>query len=118
MLGHHLDSEHEQESLQRLSHGLARHILEHGPQIAVVTQGATDHDQADRAAGPPAVEADGGHTRRAAVRRPPGCLYVVLDGQARDQVAGQLGLRRVWQGAGWVALVGLLATPAVGAFAF
>jgi signal transduction histidine kinase len=183
LLGRHVASEHEQESLQRLSHGLARHIVEHWPQIAKVDQGEVDRDQADRAARDalmsmlmvvnPGVQvyvldADGrvnayigepGMVRQHqvdlnAVRaflggaalplrgtdpmgsavprifsaamfaprdgdtRPPGYLYVVLDGQPRDQVAGQLSLLRVWQGAGWAALVGLLATLTAGVFAF
>jgi signal transduction histidine kinase len=178
LLGRQVASEHEQESLQRLSHGLARHIVGHWPQIATV-----DRDQADRAAREsllamlmvvnPAVQvylldADGrvdayigepGMVRQHqvdldAVRaflggaalplrgtdpmgsgvarifsaamfppregdvRPPGYLYVVLDSPARDQVAGQMSLRRVWQGAGWAALVGLLVTLTVGAFMF
>ncbi|HRE87223.1 MAG: Signal-transduction histidine kinase senX3 [Candidatus Accumulibacter phosphatis] len=45
VLGRHVAAEHEQESLQRLSHGLARHIVEHWPEITL-----TDPDQADRAA--------------------------------------------------------------------
>jgi signal transduction histidine kinase len=183
LLGRHVASEHEQESLQRLSHGLARHIVEHWPQIAAVDQGQAQRDQADRAARDalmsmlmvvnPGVQvyvldADGrvnayigepGMVREhqvdlIAVRaflaggalplrgtdpmgsgiprifsaamfaprdgdtRPPGYLYVVLDGQARDQVTGQLSLRRVWEGAGWAALVGLVVTLALGAFAF
>ena len=178
LLGRHVAAEHEQESLQRLSHGLARHIVGHWPEITL-----TDPDQADRAARAallsmlmvvnPAVQvyvldADGrvkayigepGMVRqeqvdlqpvreflagaalplrgtdpmgsavprifsaamfppRAADVRPPGYLYVVLDGQARDQVAGQLSLRRVWQGVGLAAGTGLLVTLAVGAFAF
>jgi signal transduction histidine kinase len=178
LLGRHVASEHEQESLQRLSHGLARHIVEHWPLIAL-----TDHDQADRAAREallsmlmvvnPGVQvyvldADGrvnayigepGMVRQEQVDlhalrdflagaalplrgtdpmgsgvprifsaamfaprdgdvRPPGYLYVVLDGQPRDQVAGQLSLRRVWQGAAWVALIGMLATLTIGAFTF
>lgn len=178
LLGRHVAAEHEQESLQRLSHGLARHIVEHWPAIAVA-----DPDQADRAARASllsmlmvvnpgiqvyVLDADGrvdnyigepGMVREkqvdmAAVRnflagadlplrgtdpmgsgvarifsaamfparagdtRPPGYLYVVLDGQARDQVAGQLSLRRVWQGAALVALAGLLVTMALGVFAF
>ncbi len=50
--------------------------------------------------------------------RPPGYLYVVLDGPAREQVAGQLSLRRVWQGAGLVAAAGMLVTLLVGVFVF
>ncbi len=45
LLGRHVAAEHEQEALQRLSHGLARHIVEHWPEITL-----TDPDQADRAA--------------------------------------------------------------------
>ena len=178
LLGRQVAAEHEQESLQRLSHGLARHIVEHWPEIALA-----DPDQADQAARAsllsmlmvvnPGVQAyvldaDGrvkayigepGMVRqeqvdlqpvrdflagaalplrgtdpmgaaeprifsaamfppRAADTRPPGYLYVVLDGRARDQVAGQLSLRRVWQGAGVAALIGLLVTLAIGAVAF
>ncbi len=178
LLGRQVAAEHEQESLQRLSHGLARHIVEHWPAIA-----ATDPDQADRAAREallamlmvvnPGVQAyvldaDGrvaayigepGMVRqhqvdllpvreflagaalplrgsdpmgsgiprifsaamfapKAGDARPPGYLYVVLDGRARDQVAGQLSLRRVWLGAAAAALAGLLLTLAAGAAAF
>ncbi|MDP3083609.1 MAG: HAMP domain-containing sensor histidine kinase, partial [Rubrivivax sp.] len=177
LLGRHVAAEHEQESLQRLSHGLARHIVEHWPEIAAV-----DRDQADRAAresllsmlmvvnpgvqvymldaqgrvdayiGDPALVRQAqvdltpvraflagaplplrgtdpmgsgvGRIFSAAMLaprtvdpRPPGYLYVVLDGAARDQVAGQMSLRRVWQGAGLAAAVGLLVTLALGAFA-
>ena len=45
LLGRHVASEHEQETLQRLSHGLARHIVEHWPEISL-----PDRDRADRAA--------------------------------------------------------------------
>lgn len=178
LLGRHVAAEHEQESLQRLSHGLARHIVEHWPEIILA-----DPDQADLAArkallsmlmvvnpgiqvylldadgrvrayiGEPGMvrteQVDLGPVRdflagaalplrgtdpmgsgirrifsaamfppRAGDRRPPGYLYVVLDGQARDLVAGQLSLRRVWQGAGLAAGVGLLATLLLGGFAF
>ncbi len=178
LLGREVAAEHEQESLQRLSHGLARHIVEHWPEIALA-----DPDLADQAARAallsmlmvvnPGVQAyvldaDGrvkayigepGMVRqeqvdlrpvreflagaalplrgtdpmgspaprifsaamfppRAADARPPGYLYVVLDGQARDQVAGQLSLRRVWQGAGLAAAIGLVVTLAIGAVAF
>ena len=178
LLGRQVAAEHEQESLQRLSHGLAKHIVAHWPAITV-----TEPGQADRAARDavlsmlmvvnPGVQvyvldADGrvnaylgepGMVREEQVdlnpvraflggaalplrgtdpmgsgaprifsaamfppqprdARPPGYLYVVLDGQARDQVAGQLSRRRVWQGAGLAALIGLLITLAVGAFAF
>lgn len=176
LLGRHVAAEHEQEALQRLSHGLARHIVEHWPEITL-----TDPDQADRAARAAllsmlmvvnpgiqvyVLDADGrvqayigdpGMVRqeqvdlqavrdflagaalplrgtdpmgsgiprifsaamfppRAADARPPGYLYVVLDGQAREQVAGQLSLRRVWQGAGLVAAAGMLVTLLLGVF--
>ncbi len=45
LLGRHVAVQHEKESLQRLSYGLARHIIEHWPQIAQV-----DSDAADRLA--------------------------------------------------------------------
>ena len=178
LLGRHVATEHEQEALQRLSHGLARHIVEHWPEITLA-----DPDQADLAARRallsmlmvvnPGIQvylldADGrvrayigDHSMvrepqvdLVAVReflggaalplrgtdpmgsgvlrifsaamfppkandvRPPGYLYVVLDGQARDQVAGQLSLRRVWQSAGAAALVGMLVILLVGMFVF
>lgn len=177
LLGRHVAVEYEHESLQRLSHGLAKHIVEHWPEIAVA-----DPDQADRAAresllsmlmvvnpgiqvyvldadgrvqayiGDPGMvrekQVDLGAVRsflagaalplrgtdpmgtgiprifsaamfppRAGDVRPPGYLYVVLDGQARVHVSGQLSLRRVWQGAGLVAAAGLLVTLLLGFFA-
>jgi signal transduction histidine kinase len=178
LLGRQLATEHEQETLQRLSYGLARHIVEHWPEITLA-----DPDQADLAARKallsmlmvvnPGIQvylldADGrvrayigDHSMvrtpqvdLAAVHqflagaalplrgtdpmgsqvprifsaamfppkardvRPPGYLYVVLDGQARDQVAGQLSLRRVWQTAGLAAMVGLVVILLVGIFVF
>jgi signal transduction histidine kinase len=176
VLGWHVAAEDEQESLQRLSHGLARHIVEHWPEITLA-----DRDQADRAARDEllsmlmvvnpgiqvyVLDADGrvqayigdpGMVRqeqvdlrpvrdflaggalplrgsdpmgsgvarifsaamfppRAGDSRPPGYLYIVLDGQAREAVAGQLSQRRAWQGTALVAGLGLLVTLAVGAF--
>ncbi len=178
LLGRQVAAEHEQESLQRLSHGLARHIVEHWPQITLA-----DVDQADRAAreallamlmvvnpgvqvyvldadgrvnaylgepgmvrepqvdlqpvraflagatlplrgsdpmgsGVPRIFSAAMFAPRASDTRPPGYLYVVLDGRAREQVAGQLSLRRVWQGAGIAAVIGLLVTLLLGVFAF
>ncbi len=178
LLGRHVGIEHERETLQRVSHGLAQHIVEHWPYIAV-----PDPDAAERAARAallsmltvvnPGVQvyvldAEGrvdaylgepgmvrtpqvdlrpvrqflagaalplrgtdpmglGEHRifsaamfapRAGDVRPPGYLYVVLDGQARKLVAEQLSLRRFWQGAGLAMVIGLLITLAVGAFTF
>ncbi len=173
ILVHVTGGEREQESLQRLSHGLARHIVEHWPEVARVDAG--DADQAARDAllemlmvVNPAIQvylldADGrvsaylgepGMVRqhqvdlstiraflagaplplrgidpmgsgierifsaamfpkRAGNERPPGYLYVVLDGAARDRVAGQTSLRQVWlsatlAGLGALSFIGLL----------
>jgi signal transduction histidine kinase len=178
LIGRHLAQEQAQESLQRLSHGLARHIVSHWPEVA-----APDPAGADRAARGallqmlmtvnPGVQvylldADGrvqhyigepGMVRQhqvdlEAVRaflagaelplrgtdpmgsgvprifsaamfppregdaRPPGYLYVVLDGSAREQVSAQVGAERLWRGIALAAAVGLLATLALGVFTF
>ena len=178
VLGRQVAAEHEQESLQRLSHGLARHIVGHWPEITLADPGLAERAAREALLSMlmvvnPGVQvyvldADGRVTAyigepgmvrqaqvdlrpvraflagaalplrgtdpmgsveprifsaamfppRAADLRPPGYLYVVLDGQARDQVAGQLSLRRVWQGAAIAAVIGLLVTVALGAFAF
>ena len=177
----HLALEHEQETLQRLSHGLARHIVEHWPEVAAVN--SVNADAADRAArdellkmlmvvnpgiqvymldaegrvaayiGEPhmvrepqvdlaavraflagaALPLRGTDPMRPGVRkvfsaamfapqrqanRPSGYLYIVLDGQARELVAGDVSLRRVWQGALGAAAAGLLITMLVGALLF
>ena len=46
-LGHRVTIQHEQETLQRLSHGLARHIVEHWPQVARSADGAMDRAALD-----------------------------------------------------------------------
>jgi signal transduction histidine kinase len=177
LLGAVISQQHGQETLQRLSHGLAGHIVGHWPEIA-----APDRDQADRAAreallamlmvvnpgvqvyvldadgrvkdylGEPgmvrqfqvdlvAVRAflqgarlpirgtdpmDGSASRlfsvamfppRAGDTRPPGYLYVVLDGSARQAVAGLSSIERVVWGAAVVAGLGGLLTLVIGAFA-
>ena len=155
LLGRQVAAQHEQESLQRLSRGLARHIVGHWPEITLADPGLAE--RAARAAllsmlmvVNPGVQAyvldaegriaayigEPGMVRqeqvdlrrvrafpdgaalplrgtdpmgsvelrifsaamfppRATDVRPPGYLYLVLDGQARDQVAGQLSQRRV-----------------------
>jgi len=176
-IGRTLEAAHEQEALQRLSHGLARHIVEHWPE-ATAGAGAGESEAAARAAligmlmaVNPGIEvymldADGrvatylgepGMVQRhqvdlAAVRsflagarlplrgtdpmsprgekvfsaamfppragdaRPPGYLYVVLEGQARERVAAPLGLQRSWQTASAVAALALGLTLLIGAY--
>ncbi len=175
VLGRQLAAEHEQESLQRLSFGLARHIVGHWPEIT-----STDPDRAGQASrdallqmlmvvnpgiqvylldaegGVMAYIGEPGMVRQPRVdlqpvrrflagdrlpllgtdpmggklprifsaamfppapgdSRPPGYLYIVLDGNAREQVAGAVSLRREWQGAALAAGIGALLTLALGA---
>jgi signal transduction histidine kinase len=174
-LGRQVAAEQEQESLQRLSQGLAQHIVGHWPEIAAANPGQAeqaardallnmlmvvnpgiqvylldDQGRVQAYIGDPAMvqqpvvdlapvrrflagealplhgtDPMGGGTPRifsAAMfptppgsARPPGYLYVVLDGNAREQVAGRVGLRRVWLGAALAAGVGLLLTLVLGA---
>ena len=190
LLSRQVASEHEQESLQRLSHGLAAHIIAHWPELTqaepdpthgaaraellkmlmVVNPGIQAYllDAKGRVVayiGEPGMvqthqvdlqpvrdflagaalplrgtDPMGGTARRifsaamfppqpgvagrssdgsaAGQVAPPGYLYIVLAGAAQAQVAGQVSLRRVWQGAALVAAVGLLATLALGALTF
>lgn len=162
----------EEETLQRLSRGLARHIVEHWPEVAsggngdaaaqrallnmlmVVNPGIQVYllDADGRVAayiGDPGLvrtsQVDLGPVRSflagsalplrgtdpAAVGvqrifsaamfpqrpgdvRPPGYLYVVLEGPARTATAGAVSLRSTWQAVAWAAALGLLATLAVG----
>lgn len=176
-IGRALEVAHEQEALQRLSHGLARHIVEHWPEATAGTDAGEPEATARAAligmlmAVNPGIEvymldADGrvasylgepGMVQRhqvdlAAVRsflagaalplrgtdpmslrgekvfsaamfpprpgdaRPPGYLYVVLEGQARERVAAPLGLQRSWQTASAVAALALGLTLLIGAF--
>ncbi len=46
-LEHHVTVEHERETLQRLSHGLARHIVEHWPEVTKPVDGALDRAALD-----------------------------------------------------------------------
>ena len=178
VLGRHVAVNQEQESLQRLSYGLAGHIVGHWPQVTAANRDAAD--EAARAAllsmlmvvnpgvqvyvldadgrvqsyigepgmvrqpqvdlapvraflaganlplrgsdpmgsGVPRIFSAAMFPPRAGDSRPPGYLYVVLDGQARDAVARQLSLWRVWQGAGLVAAIGLLVTLVLGVVTF
>ena len=178
VLGQQIAVERERESFQRLSRGLARHIVEHWPQITRNDPGAAD--QAAREAllsmlmvVNPAVQvyvldADGrvrayigepGMVRQhqvdlAPVRaflggaplpllgtdpmgsatprifsaamfaprpgdsRPPGYLYVVLDGQARDQIAEAAGRTGLLAGSGFIIVISLVLTAAIGALLF
>ncbi|CAN5161824.1 sensor histidine kinase [soil metagenome] len=178
LLGRQVAAEQEQESLQRLSHGLAGHIVGHWPEITSLSR-----DEADRSArgallsmlmtvnpgvqvylldadgrvqhyiGEPGMvrqaQVDLGPVRaflagaalplhgtdpmgsgvprifsaamfpvRAGDTRPPGYLYVILDSQARNAVAAQVGAERVWRSAGLAAAIGLLVTLGLGLFTF
>ena len=184
LIARHTAQEQAQESLQRLSHGLAQHIVARWPEITAAapsgTAGVAEDDAAARqallrmlmAVNPGVqvylLDADGrvrhyigepGMVRQhqvdlKAVRdflagaelplrgtdpmgtgvprifsaamfpprvgdtRPPGYLYVVLDGTAREQVAAQVGADRLWQGVAWTVSAGLLITLVIGVFAF
>ena len=182
VLGRQVAAQQGQESLQRLSHGLARHIVAHWPQIARAGSAALDaaeraereallrmlmvvnpgvhvylldaegrvahyigepgmvrQQQVDLAAvrgflqgaplplrGTDPMHAPGAQAQhvfsaamfppRAGDTRPPGYLYVVLDGAARQTVAAQASV----QPAGWSlaasAALALLATWLLGLF--
>ncbi|MBI3157128.1 MAG: HAMP domain-containing histidine kinase [Burkholderiales bacterium] len=173
LLGKHLAGEQEAESLQRLSRGLALHIVEHWPEIAGAERAARDalldmlmtvnpgvqvyvldasgrvrhylgdpgmvqQHQVDLDAvrtfldggmlplrgtdpmgsGVPRIFSAAAFPPQPGQNGPPGYLYVVLDGRAREQVAGQIGPQRLWQGAALAALGGLVVTMAVGIFTF
>ena len=177
VLGRSVAAGHEQESLQRLSYGLAQHIVGHWPEIA-----AADPSRADAAArgallqmlmvvnpgiqvyvldaagqvadyigepgmvrqpsvdlqpvraflagaalplrgtdpmggGTPRIFSAAMFAPRADQAKPPGYLYIVLDGAAREQVAGHVSLRRVWLGAAMVAGMGAMLTLVLGTLA-
>lgn len=177
-LGRFTAAEREQELLQRLSFGLARHIVEHWPEIARVDTRQADeaareallsmlmvvnpgiqvylldvHGRVNAYLGEPgmvrqeqvdlhAVRAflagaalpvrgtdpmgsgiarifsAATFPRRAGDDRPPGYLYVVLDGHARELVAGQTSLQRVWLSAGLAGLGVLAVISLLGVFVF
>ena len=178
LLSRQVAHEHEQEALQRLSHGLAAHIIGHWPEITTAQPNPADlaareallkmlmvvnpgiqvylldaQGKVDAYIGEPGMvrqhqvalqpvrdflagaalplrgtDPMGGDTPRifsAAMfpplpgqAAPPGYLYVVLDGAARSGVAGQVSLRRVWQGAALAAGAGLLGTLLLGGLTF
>jgi signal transduction histidine kinase len=178
VLAQHVVQGREQESLQRLSYGLARHIVAHWPEVSDL-----DRAQSDRAARDAVLaqlmavnpgiqvyllDADGrvdaylgepgmvresqvdlavvraflagaplpllgtdptgsGQGRvfsaamfapRAGDSRPPGYLYVVLDGPAHAQVAAQLDPRSAWHGLFAAGVAGLLLVLVMGALVF
>ena len=177
-LSRQLIRQDQDETLQRLSSGLARHIVEHWPEVAVTDLVAADTearkallsmlmtvnpgvqvyvlDADGRVAayiGPPGmVQQDqvdlatvrrflagadlplrgvdpmgSGKLRlfsaamfppRSGDTRPPGYLYIVLDGASREQAAAQLGSGRAWRVALVAISVGLAATALIGLIAF
>jgi signal transduction histidine kinase len=178
LLGQRLWAEHELESTQRLSRGLAAHIVEHWPEIASPTRenadaaarsallamlmtvnpavqvylldanGRVQHyigepgmvrtEQVDLAAvrnflqdaalplfgtdpmgsNVPRIFSAAMFPMRPGDSQPPGYLYVVLDGRAREAAANQNGPSRFWQGAAIAAASGLCVTLALGLFTF
>lgn len=181
LMARHLAHEQAQESLQRLSHGLAQHIVAQWPEVSssdpagpdgtagkarkavlemlmavnpgvqvylldaegrvqhylgepgMVRQYQVDLD-AVRAflagaelplrgtdpmgSGEPRVFSAAMFPQRPGEARPPGYLYIVLDGSAREQMAAQAGAGRLWQGGAWSLLAGLVITLALGVFTF
>jgi signal transduction histidine kinase len=178
LIGRHFAQEQAQESLQRLSHGLATHIVAQWPEIAASSPAEADvatrqallqmlmtvnpgvqvylldaagrvmhyigepgmvrEHQVDLAAvraflagaelplrgtdpmgsGVPRIFSAAMFPPRPGDSQPPGYLYVVLDGSAREQLAAQQGADRLWQGIGWALLAGLVVTLALGVFTF
>jgi len=178
LLGRKVAAEQEQESLQRLSHGLAGHIVGHWPEITSINRDEAEQSArsallsmlmtvnpgvqvylldadgrvqhyigepgmvrqkqvdlnpvraflADAAlplrgtdpmgSGVPRIFSAAMFPVRAGDIRPPGYLYVVLDSQAREAVATQVGAERLWRGAALAAAIGLLATLGLGLFTF
>lgn len=82
LLGRSLAHEHEQESTQRLSHGLARHIVEHWPELTAAT--SSDAERAAR---------DALLAKLMVVN--PGIQVYLLDAQGRvDAYLGEPGMVR------------------------
>ena len=177
-LSRHIVAQHQDETLQRLSYGLAKHIVEHWP--VVTAANPDDSDAQARQAllsmlmvANPGVQAyvldADGHVRayigppgmvqveqvnllpvrrflagaplplrntdpmggtvprlfsvamfpqRPWDTRPPGYLYIVLDGAARDLVSAQIGDQRVWRGGAIAAVVGMVVVMLLGLVIF
>lgn len=178
VLVHVTAAQREQESLQRLSYGLAQHIVAHWPEITLVDPREADQAARDALLGMLMVvnpgiqvyvlDADGavnaylgepgmvqqhqvdlgairaflsgaalpvrgtdpmgGSDRRifsaamfpqpAGNARPSGYLYVVLDGQTRERIAGQPSLRGVWFSVALAGLGALVVIALLGVFVF
>jgi signal transduction histidine kinase len=178
LLGRQVAAEQEQESLQRLSYGLAKHIVGHWPEITspnrdgaessargallsmlmtvnpgvqvylldvdgrvqhyIGEPGMVRQAQVDlvpvraflagavlplrgtdpMGSGVPRIFSAAMFPVRAGDARPPGYLYVILDSQARDAVAAQVGAERMWRSAALAAAIGLLVTLGLGLFTF
>jgi len=178
VLSRQFAQEQAQESLQRLSHGLAQHIVAQWPEIAAAqpagaddgtrkallqmlmtvnpgvqvylldAEGRVEHyigepgmvqqHQVDLGAvraflqgaalplrgtdpmgsGTPRIFSAAMFPPREGDARPPGYLYVVLDGSARELVAAQGTADRLWHNVAWASFGGLLITLALGVFTF
>ncbi len=168
LLAWQLAVQREQETLQRVSAGLARHIVEHWPQVgatadpreAILTmlmtvnpgiqvylldasgqvqsylgepgmvrvpqvdlgavrmflsgQAALPLYGSDPMGGAPRVFSAAMFPPRAADSRPPGYLYIVLEGPARDAVLARLSETRLWRGLAAALTAALLATLLIG----
>ncbi len=167
-----------QESLQHVSSGLAKHMVEHWPQMTSETPERTsqreretvlsmlmvvnpgvqayvlnENGQVEAYIGEPGMVRDkqvdmqavagflagnplpiygsdpmrigqrsvfsvAKFTPRTIANKPPGYLYIVLDGTSRDAIAQQIGSSKLWQGAVLAALLGLLLILFLGLFTF
>jgi signal transduction histidine kinase len=175
LVGHAVLIKQEMETLQSLSQGLAKHIVEHWPSVTHSSNSAAERRALDEVLGMlmvvnPAIEVyvldsqgrvraylgdpkavllaqvdlapiraflggaalpllgsdpqDSGPGKkifsaamfppRPGDNAPPGYLYVVLEGQARAQVAGHIGRQRVWQSLALLLGVALLITLTLG----
>ncbi len=178
LIGWQVRDGQDQESMQRLSYGLARHIVERWPQVTpgqidaveraardgllsmlsvvnpgvqvyvldaegrvdayigepgMVRQHTVDlgpvrrfldghalplHGTDPMGSGMPRIFSAAAFPKRDGASAASGYLYIVLDGQARDQVAREVGAGRLWLGAGFAAAAGLCMTFLLGMFVF